>query len=246
MTDVKNKWVLITGAARGVGRQIALEMAKLGANLVLHSRDLSHTTVLADEAKALGAPQVQCVAAELSDLAAVESMITELSTIAPQIDIVFNNAALMTPYRSDFWEVPHQDYQTSFTVNTLAPIRIAYALMPKMLQRGFGRVIMTTSGIAKEPELMAYAASKAALDKFVKDMAPRLNGTGVTLNLMDPGWLRTDLGGPQAPNAVESVVPGALVGALLDDGVSGRWISAQDYCGLRLEDAVEKAKTLPY
>jgi 3-oxoacyl-[acyl-carrier protein] reductase len=49
------------------------------------------------------------------------------------------------------------------------------------------------------------------------------------MNLLDPGWLRTDLGGPQAPNAVESVLPGALVPVLADDGVSGRWFSAQEY-----------------
>ena len=63
----------------------------------------------------------------------------------------------------------------------------------------------------------------------------------VQMNLLDPGWLRTDLGGPNAPNAVESVIPGALVPALLDDGVSGRFFRAQDYAGMTLEQAVEAA-----
>jgi len=241
MTNVQNKWILITGAARGIGRQITLEMAKLGANLILHSRDLAHTSALAQEARALGAPQVLNIAAELSDLAAVDNMLDQLGTLAPQIDIVFNNAALMTPYRTDFWNVPSDDYLTSFIVNTIAPARICYRLLPGMITRGFGRIVNTTSGIAKEPELMAYAASKAALDKFVRDMAPRLSGTGVMMNLLDPGWLRTDLGGPSAPNSVESVIPGALVGALLDDGISGRWFSAQDYCGLSIAEALTQA-----
>lgn len=245
MTDVTNKWVLITGAARGVGRQITLGMAKLGANLILHSRNVEHTTALVAEAKSLGAPQVLSIAAELSDLNAVDTMLAQLQAMAPQIDIIFNNAGLMTPYHADFWQVPNQDYQTSFNVNTIAPIRICYALIPAMIERGFGRVINTTSGIAKEPELMAYAASKAALDKFVRDMSPHLTDTGVTMNLLDPGWLRTDLGGPQAPNDVTSVVPGALVGALLNDGISGRWISAQDYSGLTLDAAILKAAALP-
>ena len=76
-----------------------------------------------------------------------------------------------------------------------------------------------------------YAASKAALDKFVRDTVGKLHGTGVTMNLLDPGWLRTDLGGPKAPNPVESVLPGALVPALVDDDMQGQWFSAQDYAG---------------
>ena len=62
------------------------------------------------------------------------------------------------------------------------------------------------------------------------------------MNVMDPGWLRTDLGGPNAPNSVESVIPGTLVGALLDDQKSGRWFNAQDYAGLSIEEALLKAK----
>lgn len=109
-----------------------------------------------------------------------------------------------------------------------------------MLKAGFGRVICTTSGIAGEPEQMAYAAAKAALDKYVRDLSPRLAGADVTLNLLDPGWLRTDLGGPNAPNAVESVIPGAVAAAFAGSNVNGKWISAQEFAGLSLEEAVAK------
>ncbi len=76
---------------------------------------------------------------------------------------------------------------------------------------------------------MAYAASKAALDKYVRDMATHLKGSGVLMNLLDPGWLRTDLGGPSAPNSVDSVLPGALVPVLLDDETCGKCFCAQDH-----------------
>ena len=62
---------------------------------------------------------------------------------------------------------------------------------------------------------MAYACSKAALNKFVYDYAPSLNGTGVMMSLADPGWLKTDMGGAAALHPVESVSPGILLGALL-------------------------------
>ena len=90
---------------------------------------------------------------------------------------------------------------------------------------------MFTSGIKDQPELIAYAISKAAVDKFVADTAGRLKDNGVLMNLSGPGWLRTDLGGPQAPNAVESVLPRALVPALIDDGTTGKLFRAQDYAG---------------
>jgi NAD(P)-dependent dehydrogenase (short-subunit alcohol dehydrogenase family) len=98
-----------------------------------------------------------------------------------------------------------------------------------MIDHGWGRVVQVTSGIQDQPELMAYAASKAALDKFARDMAPKLRGTGVFMNLLDPGWLRTDLGGPNAPGAVESVLPGALVPVLIEDEAQGALFRAQDH-----------------
>ena len=72
---------------------------------------------------------------------------------------------------------------------------------------------------------------EGAVDQFVTDNAPRLKEKGVLMNLLDPGWLRTDLGGPNAPGAVESVLPGALVPALLTDGTAGKLFRAQDWAG---------------
>jgi NAD(P)-dependent dehydrogenase (short-subunit alcohol dehydrogenase family) len=238
---VQGRWTLVTGASRGVGRQIALEMAKLGSNIIAHSRSVSHVKEVIDMCLAFGV-QVVPVAAELSELAEVEAMLSHLEHLVPQIDIVFNNAAVSPPCPSGFWSLSHQDYLATFSVNTIAPIRICHRLIPSMIQRGFGRVINITSSIQRRPAAMAYACSKAALDKFVHDLAPSLQNTGVMIIMVDPGWLRTDLGGARAPHAVESVIPGVLLGALLDGDVSGRWFIAQDYAGLDLPTAMQKAK----
>ena len=225
--DLRGKWALVTGASRGIGREVARGLCAKGCNLVLHSRTHEHNARLAAELG--GMVKVAVAAAELSVEAEVDGLVCEALEASGGIDVLFNNAAIMTPYRTNYAEVTAEDYRRSFEVNVIAPVRITHGLLPGMLKRHFGRIVQVTSGIRNEPELMAYAASKAALDKFVRDTVVKLRGTGVTMNLLDPGWLRTDLGGPKAPNPVESVMPGALVPALVEDDVQGAWFSAQDY-----------------
>lgn len=243
MINVKGKWTLITGASRGVGYETAIFMAKQGANLILHSRKLEHTAKVLEQVKALGA-EAYAVQAELGNHEEVVAMLDEIEAKGTQVDIVFNNAAVQIAYRTDYWKTPVEDFEQSFRINFISVVTICNRLLPLMLERGFGRVINTTSGIMNEPEQAGYAASKAALDKFTKDLASRLEGTDVILSLTDPGWCRTDLGGPQAPNAVESVIPGITVGAFVNDRKSGRFIPAQAFTGMTLEEAVAKAETM--
>jgi 3-oxoacyl-[acyl-carrier protein] reductase len=243
VVDVKGRWALITGASRGVGYQIAMFMAKQGCNLILHSRNLEHTKEVEGEVKALGV-DAYSVKAELSNHEEVVAMLDEIEAKGTPVDIVFNDAAVQIAYRKDYWKTPVEDFDISFKINFIAVTTICYRLIPKMIERGFGRVINTTSGIRNEPEQAGYSASKAALDKFTKDLGSKLEGTNVMINLTDPGWCRTDLGGPNAPNAVESCIPGIVVGAFVDDKKSGRFLNAQYFTGMSLEDAVAKAETI--
>jgi len=240
MHTLQGKWALVTGASRGVGVHVSEGLAGLGCNLVLHAREAAHTAALAQRLEDFGV-RVVSVGGELSDQAQVDAMLD--AALKQDIDIVYNNAAIMTPWRDNPWDIPAEDFRKSFEVNVIALARICHRLVPPMLARKWGRVINVTSGIVNEPQLTAYAISKAAVDKFVRDFTPALKGTGVQMNLLDPGWLRTDLGGPKAPNEPSSVVPGALVPALLNDGVSGRLFGAQDYAGRSLAQAIEKALT---
>jgi len=242
-SPVTGKWTLVTGASRGIGRLVAMEMAMLGANIVAHSRNIEHSRKIADHCAGLGVKTVP-VAAELSNLREVDKMLLLLEQQGPQIDIIFNNAGISPACPDGFWNMPDKDYLDCFTVNALAPIKICRRLIPPMVQRGYGRIINVSSSIQRRPGEMAYACSKAALDKFVHDLAPSLEGTGVTLSLVDPGWLRTEMGGEKAPLPVESVIPGVLLGALLDNNINGRWFSAQDYAGLNIQEAIQKAKFL--
>jgi NAD(P)-dependent dehydrogenase (short-subunit alcohol dehydrogenase family) len=237
---VENRWALVTGAARGVGRLIALEMARRGADLILHARQGAHLDEVAESCSRYG-KRVRRIAAEFSDLAEIRTFAHEVTTCAPQIDFVFNNAGISPPCAAGFWEVPAADYLAAFTVNALAPAKICQAVIPSMLRNGFGRIVNLTSSVRGRVNEMAYACSKAALDKFVHDLSGDLEGSGVMISLVDPGWLRTDMGGPQAPHRPDSVLPGVLLGALMRANVNGCWFTAQDYAGLDLDAAARKA-----
>ena len=242
LVDVRGRWALVTGAARGLGRGAALFLAERGCNLSLHGRAVAHCAQTAADARALGV-EVYTVGAELSDLSAVRRMLAEIDLLGKRVDIVLNNAGLQVAYRTDYLLTPPEDYEKSFLINTIAPMMIVYHFLPLMEQAGFGRIVNTTSGIRLEPEQAGYSASKAALDKVTIDLGSKYEGTNVMLNLTDPGWCRTDLGGPNAPNAPESTLPGIVLGAFLNDRKSGRIFAAQDYCGLSLEEAARKALT---
>jgi short-subunit dehydrogenase len=243
MISVSGKWALITGASRGIGYLTALFMAKQGCNLVLHSRSLGHTKKIMEEVKTLGV-EAYSVQTELANHHEVVGMLDEIEAKGTAIDIVFNNAAVQVAYREDYWKTPVEDFDLSFQINFIAVTTICYGLIPKMIERGFGRVINTTSGIKDQPEQAGYSASKAALDKFTMDLGTKLEGTNILINLTDPGWCRTDLGGPRAPNPPEHSIPGVVVGAFVDDKKSGRLFQASDFTGMLLEDAVKKVETL--
>ncbi len=247
MFDVRGKWVFITGAARGIGYLTALFMAEQGANLILHGRTAEHCGKVLAEVGALGV-QAHAVGAELSDLDAVARMLGEIDALGVRVDVVLNNAGMQIAYRTEYFDTPPSDYTESFKINTIAPAMICYHFMPKMIAHGSGRIVNTTSGIALEPQQAGYSASKAALDKITIDLGSTVEGTDVLINLTDPGWCRTDLGGPYAPNAPESAIPGIAVGAFVDDGKSGRYLGAQLFAGMSLADAVKKAETIdsPY
>jgi NAD(P)-dependent dehydrogenase (short-subunit alcohol dehydrogenase family) len=241
MTPLQGRRALVTGANRGLGKLIATSLADHGCDLILHGRTEGSCADLA-ETLATKAIAVSTVAADLASPDDVDSLLQTLAVSEPGIDVVFNNAGLQVAYRQDFYATPRSDFDISFQVNCTAPAMICHRLLPPMLERGFGRIINVTSGIAFEPQQAGYSASKAALDKFSIDLASAIDHPNVLLNLVDPGWCRTDLGGPDAPHDPLDALAGMLVGAFIDDGQSGRIFRAQDFTGLTMKEAVARAK----
>ncbi|MCF7792533.1 MAG: SDR family oxidoreductase [Candidatus Cloacimonetes bacterium] len=229
MVNISGKWALVTGSSRGIGMRVATALAENGCKVILHSRKLESTKPIMEKLQGKGF-DVYALEAELSNIDEVEKLITEVKSITnDQLDILYNNAAIMTTYRN-LYEPAFEEYQQSFLINSIVPAKLCDAFLPGMIFRNWGRIVNVTSGIKEEPQLMPYSCSKAALDRYVRDMVPTLKGTNVLMNLLDPDWLRTDLGGPHAPNHPDSVLPGALVPVLLEQKEgSGKLYKAQDY-----------------
>lgn len=234
-TDIKGKWALVTGASRGIGQQISLGLAGLGVNLVLHSSSKENQTGTKQLLKGSNV-KVHSVEGRLDEPDAISAFVTEAENLSGGIDILYNNAALMTP-ETPIFETPQSDYEQSFQVNVYSVIQTCAYFAPKMVARGFGRIINVSSGIKDTPKLDAYSITKAALDKYTRDLAIELEGSGVLANMLDPGWCRTDMGGAGAYNDVTSVLPGALIPAMLGKGEpeapKGVLFVAQDYAGIK-------------
>jgi 3-oxoacyl-[acyl-carrier protein] reductase len=228
MKLLENKWALVTGSSRGVGQQIAWGLAERGCNLIVHAREPQHLEKTLVGLKKFKV-QTHIATGELSTSAGVAQVIEQAMAAPGPVDILYNNAAVMSKYES-ILTVPQAEWDRVFNINVWALIKLCQAFAPGMRERGYGRIINLTSGIADQPNLAVYSVSKAAVDKFSRDLAAEFKGENVLVNFLDPGWLQTDLGGPNAPGQIESVLPGALVPALLEKGGSnGRFYGAQDY-----------------
>jgi 3-oxoacyl-[acyl-carrier protein] reductase len=228
MKSLKNKWALVTGSSRGIGQQIALGLAAEGCNIILHGR--SAASVATTQARLADAGvEVALACGALDSPEHVAAIIAAVQAGPGRVDILYNNAAIMTPGLS-MWEIPHGDWLKTFQVNLYAVVQLCNAFAPAMSARGFGRIINVTSGIKDQPDLTVYSVSKAAIDKYTLDLAAQMRGSNVLVSHLDPGWLKTDLGGPNADHDVESVLPGALIPALLpDNSPNGQFYAAQDY-----------------
>lgn len=228
MKLLKGKWALVTGSSRGIGQQIATGLAERNCNIVVHGRRPENTASTVELLKSYDT-QVHVVSGELSSREGIQSVIDGVRSGPGQVDILYNNAAVMSDYKP-IWEVSSEEWLAVLQINLLAMIALCNAFAPEMKRRGYGRIVNLTSGIKDTPHLAPYGVSKAAVEKYSRDLATELNGSNVLVNYLDPGWLKTDLGGKDAMYPVEDVLPGALVPALLEDnGPSGQLFAAQDY-----------------
>jgi NAD(P)-dependent dehydrogenase (short-subunit alcohol dehydrogenase family) len=178
------KIAVVTGAAQGIGRAIAKQLAACDADVVVNDLDEQRiaAAVSAIRAEIPGA-KVRGAAADLSTAAGCDRLVTQV----PDCDILVNNAAIFET--ADFFEIPDAAWQRYFDINLMSGIRLSRAYLPAMGKRDWGRVVFISSecGISTPPDMLHYTMTKTALLGISRGLAKRMAGTGVTVNAVLPG-----------------------------------------------------------
>lgn len=197
----------MTGAGRGIGRSIALRLAKRGVTVVA----LARSTVQLDEtvklAAALGGT-VTPLPADLSEVGNLPEVVEIAQGLHGPITIAVNNAATVSPL-GPVADIDWEEARAALALNVLAPAIIAARLVPGMVDGGWGRIVNVSSRIVAQPGSMVggnvYAATKAALEAHTLNLAAEIDGSGVTANVYRPGSVDTAMQGfirAQNPEAI--------------------------------------------
>ena len=191
--QIGKKTVLITGANRGLGLEFARQFSEAGWNVIGTSRR-------PDEATELQGLGVRVLQLDVADPASVDRLATDLEGEA--VDLLINNAGIF-PRVNTLSEVDFEEVSRTIAVNALGPMRVTRALLPN-LRRGEARLIVNiTSGLGsiadnESGRFYGYRESKAALNMFTRSVAAELSAEGFTAIVISPGWVQTDMGGPNA------------------------------------------------
>jgi 3-oxoacyl-[acyl-carrier protein] reductase len=198
---------LVTGGGRGIGRAIAIGLAGLGAAVVVTSRTKLEIDAVRAEIGALGGKS-DAFEADVAQPNAVDGLLSYARERFGQLDILVNNAAVVWPI-GESRSIDPDSWAAAIEINVIAVARLSFALLPGMLDRGWGRIVNISSGIASNPGAMAnanaYATSKAALEAHTAGLAAELDGTGITVNAYRPGGVDTAMQGWIRAQPIETV-----------------------------------------
>ena len=188
-----NKVALVTGAARGIGRAIALLFAREGANVIAVDIDRQAVLSLVDEIRQMGR-EAMGAPADISESSEIEQVVEAALSRFGKIDILVNNAAIIR--RGSFLEHSREDWDQVLKVNLGGTFNCAKAVVPHMVKQGSGKIVNVTSVAGKVGDITAapsYGTSKGAINTFTKSLARDLASKGITVNAVAPHAIETDM-----------------------------------------------------
>jgi 3-oxoacyl-[acyl-carrier protein] reductase len=224
--DLQAQVALVTGGGRGIGRNVAMELAGAGMKVAVSARSKDE---IEDVAAEIGGIAIHC---DVSDRPQVEAMVAETQEKLGPIDLLVANAG-MAPDEDKAWEMEPADWWRTFEVNVLGVYLCNRAVIPGMLERGGGRIVNVASGAAYLPgsSSTSYSASKAAVHRFSETLANQLEGC-IPVFSISPGLVRTSMTdefGDDAPWTPPELAP-RLVRALASgrlDALAGHYLHAE-------------------
>jgi NAD(P)-dependent dehydrogenase (short-subunit alcohol dehydrogenase family) len=215
---------LVTGANRGLGLETSRQLLAKGLNVALAGRD---DEALERAVDSLGEnDRAMTVRMDVTDVGSIERARRAVAERFGDVDILVNNAAVLLFEDEDVLDIPADAYQRTFDTNVLGAIEVCRVFVPPMARAGYGRVVNVSSGAGQLTTMStyapAYSMSKTALNAFTRILAHTYRDLGVLVNAVDPGWVRTDMGGPSAPRSPQEGADTIVwLATLPDDGPTG-------------------------
>jgi NAD(P)-dependent dehydrogenase (short-subunit alcohol dehydrogenase family) len=219
---------IVTGAYRGLGLETCRQLAAKGYAVVLTARREKEGRAAAEVLRREGL-EVSFHLLDVKDEESIAGLVSFILDTFGRLDVLVNNAGIFpdpTPGsgRDSVFDARLQTVRRGLETNTIGPLRLCQALIP--LMQGRGRVVNVSSGMGQLSEMNGccpgYRLSKTALNAVTRIFADELRDTGIKVNSVCPGWVRTDMGGPDATRSVEEGAAGIVWAATLpDDGPSG-------------------------
>ena len=215
---------LITAVNRGIGHELA--RAALASGWTVYG-SVRSSDLVSETADRLG-KGFRPLVFDVTNHAGVRKAAAGL---AAPLDLLINNAGVIGPERQSALNMDFDSFAQTLAVNTLAPLAVSQAFLPHLRRSGAGRILTISSQMAwmgyRKSDRLAYRASKAAVNKVMQCLATDLEADGIPVVLVDPGWVRTDMGGPEAEHEAANVARGTLELAdrlsLADTGRFFKW-----------------------
>jgi NAD(P)-dependent dehydrogenase (short-subunit alcohol dehydrogenase family) len=220
-------FVLITGANRGIGREVARQLAQRGYQVILSARDAAKADTAAAELAKQTSGTVSSLELDVADPTSVMQAVERVKSSWGRLDVLINNAGVGSDFGVSGTEPDFEKVQAALQTNFYGAYRLAVALLPLLRASEHPRIVNVSSGMGGIAEMggwsPGYRVSKAAMNAMTRILSAELAGEGFLINSACPGFVNTDMGGPMG--AQKSVQDGAAgivwLATLPDDGPTG-------------------------
>jgi NAD(P)-dependent dehydrogenase (short-subunit alcohol dehydrogenase family) len=191
--DLTGKVVIVTGGGGGLGRPIAVALAKCGADMIVTSRDAAHLEPVVKDVEALGR-KCLAVSCDVTDAASVQAMVDQVMAVYGKIDVLVNVAGTNTRYSAE--EMPLEEFERVLRHNVVGMFLACQAVGKVMINQGYGKIVNMSSVRGRvAPDLggSAYATSKGGVDQLTRTLAAEWAKYNITVNAVAPALIMTDM-----------------------------------------------------
>ena len=224
--DMNQRVALVTGSNRGIGFEIAKQLSMKKIQVIITSRNSANGEAAVRKLVRHGALRVVSMELDVSNQVSVDSVLDQVEETFGRLDILINNAAILidrddvTASNTDLEAV-----KVTFETNLIGAWRMCKAFVPLMKKNSYGRIVNVSSGSGQFEYMAksggywpAYSVSKTSLNALTVILASELKRSNILVNAVCPGWVRTDMGGNNAPRSVEEGAATPVWLATLPDG----------------------------